>query len=163
MQILGAALFYLIAKCSPMVHWETMTAMVQVESRGHVFAINDNTARQSYRPKTIDEAVRLASALIEKDHSLDLGLVQINSNNLGLVRMSVREVFDPCRNLYASQTILLDNYQRALAQGHAWGQPALQAALSAYNTGSMSRGSVYVRRVLDAAGSSFPLQPFLKR
>ncbi len=71
--------------------------------------------------------------------------------------MSVREVFDPCRNLHASQTILLDNYQRALAQGHAWGQPALQAALSAYNTGSMSRGSVYVRRVLDAAGSTLPV------
>jgi len=74
----------------------------------------------------------------------------------------VREVFDPCKNLYASQTILLDNYQRALAQGHAYGQPALQAALSAYNTGSMQRGRDYVKRVLDAAGSAAPLQSFLK-
>ena len=162
MQILAQTLFFLIAKCSPMVHWETMSAMVHVESRGHVFAVRDNTTNQSFSPKTLDEAVALAEGLIGKQHSIDMGLVQINSKNLGLVKMTVREVFDPCKNLYASQTILLDNYQRALAQGHAYGQPALQAALSAYNTGSMNRGRDYVKRVLNAAGSGAPLQSFLK-
>ena len=162
MKVVGAALFYMIAKCSPMVHWETMSAMVHVESRGHVFAVRDNTTRQAYFPKTVDEAVQLTEGLIAKQHSVDMGLVQINSKNLGLVRMSVREVFDPCKNLYASQTILLDNYQRAIGQGLPYGQPALQAALAAYNTGSMSRGRDYVRRVLDAAGSPWPLQSFLK-
>jgi type IV secretion system protein VirB1 len=161
MQIVGPALVYLMANCAPLVHWETMSAMIYVESRGHAYAINDNFARRSYRPKTIDEAVATAQKLIAEGRSIDMGLVQINSNNLGMLRMSVREVFDPCRNLQASQAILLGNYQRALAQGHAWGQPALQAALSAYNTGSMMRGREYVQRVLHAAGSTFPLQSFL--
>ena len=162
MQVVGAALIYLITKCSPMVHWETMAAMVQVESRGHVFAIHDNTSGAAHFPKNVDDAVALSESLIARQHSVDIGIVQINSRNLGLVKMSVRELFDPCKNLYASQTILLDNYQRALGAGLPYGQPALQAALAAYNTGSMIKGRDYVRRVLEAAGAQWPLQPFLK-
>ena len=163
MAILGPALVLLSTQCAPMVHWETMTALVRVESAGDPFAVRDNTTKQAYSPKNAEEATKLVEELIAKNHSVDIGLAQINSRNLGRVNATVADLFNACKNLKASQVILLGNYQQALAAGLAYGQPALQAALSAYNTGSMTRGASYVRKVLLAANSPYPLQPFLTK
>lgn len=161
MQLTWAALFWLTQQCAPAVHWETMTAVVVVESAAYTLAIHDNKTRKAHRPSSLEEAVRIAEDLISRGHSVDLGLAQVNSMHLGPRGASVRDMFEPCKNLRLASTLLHEKYQRALKAGYAWGQPALQASLSAYNTGSFTRGGHYVQRVLFAARSPYTLQPFL--
>jgi type IV secretion system protein VirB1 len=48
-------------------------------------------------------------------------------------------VLDPCTNISSGAAILAANYAEA-AQSRGAGQGALQAALSAYNTGNFYRG-----------------------
>src|SRR5262249_7163983 len=51
----------------------------------------------------------------------------------------VEQALDPCTNIRAGATILTADYVEA-SQRFTPGQPALQAALSAYNTGTFWRG-----------------------
>nr|WP_280971486.1 lytic transglycosylase domain-containing protein [Cupriavidus gilardii]WDE72627.1 hypothetical protein [Cupriavidus gilardii] len=130
-----------------------MLAIVKTESGGYPWAIGDNTARRSYKPASKQEAVATANELIAAGHNLDLGLGQINNRNLAALGLSVEQVFEPCVNLRAAQTILKWGYDRA-TRVHGPGQAALLAALSAYNTGSLSRGfgNGYVQKVVSNAG-----------
>ncbi|WP_256672506.1 transglycosylase SLT domain-containing protein [Pseudomonas sp. JG-B] len=68
-----------------------------------------------------------------------MGLGQVNSGNLQSLGLSVEDVFDDCKNLAASASILHENYQRARKVASS-DQEALHMALSLYNTGSMSAG-----------------------
>ncbi|MGT2457752.1 lytic transglycosylase domain-containing protein [Cupriavidus basilensis] len=121
--------------------------------RGNPWAIGDNTTHRSVSAASKQEAVATANELIAAGHNLDLGLGQINNRNLAALGLSVEQVFEPCTNIGAAATILTWGYQRA-KQVHGPGQEALQAALSAYNTGSLSRGFAngYVQKVLANAG-----------
>lgn len=162
MTITWATLFVLAQSCAPLIHFETLSAVVDVESGANTWAIHDNTTKTSYSPISKEAAIQLAKALHAKKHSLDLGLSQINTLHLRRLSISIEDLFDGCKNLKASQSVLNGAYQRALAAGFPYGQPALQAALSAYNTGSFYAGRAYVAKVLRAAKSPYPLQPFLK-
>jgi type IV secretion system protein VirB1 len=141
----------LAAACAPSVHVDTLAAIARTESRFHVHAINDNTTRHAYRPANRTEAIAIASALRDRGHSLDLGLMQINSVNLGRLGMSVAEVFEPCRNIAAGAQVLSAFYRRQPPQADS--QATLKRALSEYNTGSPTRGLAngYVGRVLASA------------
>jgi type IV secretion system protein VirB1 len=155
--ILSLAMFaQLAASCGPTVHVDTLAAVARTESAFNTLAIGDNTARQSYAPATLEEAVATATALLAQGHSLDLGLMQVNSANLPGVRMSVGDAFDPCKSISAGARVLADGY-RAPAIGEDV-QPALLQALSHYNTGSPSRGFAngYVRRVQASAEQVVP-------
>lgn len=132
----------LYAECAPQVHPITMAAVVHVESRGRVLAINVNrksgeaVAPSPQQPRTVDEAVATALRYIEAGYSVDLGLTQTNSRNLPALGMTVREAFEqPCRNLAAGASILTDCYDRAIRAGRTPGDPALAWALSCYNAG----------------------------
>jgi len=144
-----AELLALVLTCAPAVHPNTMLAIVRVESGGNAVAVNVNSAAgpRSHRPRDLDAAVAIVDAAITAGDSADIGLMQINTKNLGWLRLTVRDAFDPCKNVAAGAEVLARNYQRALAT-HPPGQPALRAALSAYNTGSLSRGFAngYVQR-----------------
>jgi len=141
----------LLATCTTGVHPRTMQALVMVESGGNALALHDNTTRFSYEPVDAREAASWAQQLIKMGHSVDLGLAQINSNNLGMTRLSVGRAFDPCSNLRAAGLILGSDYATAVAQ-FGPGQYALRRALSEYNTGSMFEGQDYINRILEAAG-----------
>tara|TARA_R110000772_G_scaffold262888_1_gene382225 strand:+ start:2322 stop:2777 length:456 start_codon:yes stop_codon:yes gene_type:complete len=80
-----------------------------------------------------------------------MGLAQINSANLSWLKLTVKQVFDPCANLRAGAFILTDNYHRAVRSGE---ERPLHAALSAYNTGSFTRGlrNGYVEKVMRNGG-----------
>ncbi|WP_434779052.1 lytic transglycosylase domain-containing protein [Neisseria sp. Ec49-e6-T10] len=149
--------FHELAKrCVPDVSSHTLAAIVKTESGFNPYAIGVNRgAKLSRQPKSHQEAVSTAKSLIAKGANIDMGIAQINSANLGVVKMSIEQLFDPCQNLKASALILSRNYQGA-KKIHGDGQKALQAALSAYNTGSFSRGfnNGYVRKVLASAGSN---------
>ena len=130
----------LAQQCAPSVAIETIAALVSHESRRNPFAIGINGgARISRQPVNKTEAIETANKLLGMGLSIDLGLAQINSANLGRLGLTVEQVFEPCANLRAAETVLRACYDPA-AQRHGPGQLALQAALSCYNTGNYARG-----------------------
>ena len=130
----------LAQECAPTVAIETIAAVVSHESRSNPFAIGINGgARLSRQPADHQEAVDTARKLIGLGYSVDLGLAQINSANLPKLGLTLEQAFDPCANLRAAETVLRGCYDPA-AQRLGAGQPALQAALSCFNTGSHTRG-----------------------
>mgnify|MGYP000462870445 CR=1 FL=1 len=146
--------------CAPGVAPEILSKLVSAESGFNMFAIGVNGAnRRSYAPKTAKEAAALARELIAQGHSIDMGLGQINSVNLEWLKLTPETVFDACTNLAAAETVLRDGYERARAAG-ASKEDALGKALSAYNTGSFTRGfdNGYVARVMDRDVRTAPIE-----
>ncbi len=140
----------LAAECAPLVSTQTMAAIVKTESQFKPFAININgDVVLERQPETKEEAVVTANWLIDNDYNIDMGLGQVNSKNLTWTKLSVADAFDPCKNLGASATILKSNYVSA-SKKMPDQQAALQAAISAYNTGSFTRGFAngYVQKVV---------------
>ena len=139
-----AAVLGLAATCAPSVAPETLAAVARAESGFDTLAINVNgPGGGRVRPATATEAAARARALIAAGRSVDLGLMQVNSRNLGWLGLSVEDAFDPCRSVAAGARVL--------------------TAFSGYNTGSPSRGFAngYVARVLaaDAANGAAPAEP----
>lgn len=153
-----AAVLALSVQCAPAVAPETLVSIMDVESRFDPLAIGVNSGpRPSRRPASADEAARIARRLVEAGGSVDLGLGQINSANLGRLSLSIEDAFRPCSNLKAAARILSENYRTA-AKTHADPQSALRAALSLYNTGDPRRGvhNGYVARVERSARRLLP-------
>jgi type IV secretion system protein VirB1 len=140
-----------IKACAGKVAVATLQAIVAVESGGHPYAIRDDSTGESLFPLTRQEALATAHERLNQGHQLDLGLAQINSANLGRLDASLEDMFEPCLNLRAAETILVGDFERATLQvGSA---AALDATLSAYNTGSLTRGITngYVQEIASAA------------
>jgi len=141
----------LALECAPMVAPQTMAAIVRTESNFNALAININKGyRLERQPKNKDEAVATAQWLINNNYNIDMGLGQVNSVNLAKTRLSVEDAFDPCKNLAAAATILKWNYESA-SRCAPNSQTALHAAISAYNTGSFTRGLRYAMKKLRLA------------
>lgn len=151
-----AAFAQLAAACGPGVHAGTLAAIARTESGFRPYAIGDNTTGRRYFPASAGEAAAIAADLVgARGHSVDLGLMQVNSANLARLGLSVADAFDPCRNIAAGARVLADGYRPGAG---ADPQPALLEALSRYNTGSPSRGFAngYVARVQSAAEEVVP-------
>lgn len=132
----------------------TLEAVARVESGGNPLALNVNRLQGPQpHPASAAEAVRIAESYIARGFSVDLGLMQVNSRNLPALGYTVGQVLDPCTNIAAGGRILTANYADA-ARRMGEGQPALQAALSAYNTGSFSAGFLngYVAKYVGPGG-----------
>ena len=148
----------LAQECAPAVAHQTLAAIVKTESGFKPLAIGVNRGHRLERqPVNVEEAVVTAQWLIDNGYNIDMGLGQVNSANLKRVGLSVKDAFDPCKNLAAAASILQGNYEIAARQ-HANPQAALYAALSAYNTGSFTRGfeNGYVQKVVGNAGVAAP-------
>ena len=118
----------------------TLEAIIQVESGGNSLSLNVNhLAGQQPHPATVAEAVSLAQGYIAKGYTVDLGLMQVNNRNLAALGYSIEDVLDPCTNIKGGAAILTADYAEAV-RSRGEGQGALQAALSAYNTGNFYRG-----------------------
>lgn len=153
-----AMLLALADRCAPSVAPETLLSVAYTESRFNPYAIGVNGGgRLSRQPSSKPEAVRVARELIRAGRNIDLGLGQINSSNLTWLRLSVEDVFDPCRNLAASAQVLEHGY-RSGARRSSDPQAALKIALSMYNTGDTARGfrNGYVSKVVASAGRVVP-------
>ena len=136
----------LVAQCASGIDYPIAHAIVQRESGFKPFAIGVNKAAAVKQPKTYNEAVYKAKQLLAQGYNIDLGLAQINSNNLKWLGLSVEQVLDPCQNMKAMQTVYLDCYTKAGENGMG---TRIQRAFSCYNTGSSSRGFAngYVQKV----------------
>lgn len=130
----------MMQQCAPTVAPTTIAAIIQVESGGNAFALGVNgSAKRLPRPTNAQEAARQAHYYMSLGYNVDLGLMQINSNNLRGLGYSVEHILEPCNNLKAGSRILARGYAGA-TKHFGPGQDALKAALSAYNTGNYERG-----------------------
>ncbi len=158
--ILELATFAALAVvCAPSVAPETLAAVARTESGFNAYAVNLNGAGGGTQPVgTREEAIALATELVVvRGRSADLGLMQVNSANLGRLGLSIADAFDPCRSLEAGARVLTEGYATA-TRGEADPQRALRVALSRYNTGHPERGFVngYVGRVEASAERVVP-------
>jgi type IV secretion system protein VirB1 len=150
--LIDLALFLQLATvCAPRVAPETLAAVARTESRFNELSINDNTTRQAIATANRDEAVAAATKAIAQRHSVDLGLMQVNSGNLSSLGLSVADAFDPCRSLAAAETLLVQGYAPGSQAPDQ--QTALLRTLSRYNTGDPAKGFAngYVARVQASA------------
>ena len=154
-----AAFAVLAATCAPSVAPETLAAIARAESGFNAHAINLNGAGGGTRPVgSREEAIALATELVVvRGRSVDLGLMQVNSANLGRLGLSIADAFDPCRSMEAGARVLAEGYAAA-ARSEADPQRALRVALSRYNTGHPERGFAngYVGRVEASAERVVP-------
>jgi type IV secretion system protein VirB1 len=155
--IIGAVLFgHMAAQCAPRVAAGTLAAIAGHESGFNPLAIHDNTTGRTLSPVSPAAAIAAAGRLITVGHSIDLGLMQINSGNLDRLGLTVSTAFNACASLHAAGRLLVSDYQ---AGGSAASdQAALQVALSRYNTGSTTRGfsNGYVSQVVAMAKQVVP-------
>ncbi len=145
--------------CAPNVAPATLQAMARVESGDNPLAIHVNSIRVQPLPAhNAGQAARVAETYIARGYSVDIGLMQVNSHHLGALGVTVAQMLDPCRNISAAATILTADYAAA-ARARGDGQSALQAALSAYNTGDFYRGFAngYVVRYYGPGGVPAPI------
>jgi type IV secretion system protein VirB1 len=158
-----------VPRCAPTVAPYTMQQVVRVESGGNPLAVhvNDLGAGLQPHPATVGEAVATARHWIALGYRVDLGLVQIDSGNLPALHMTIEQVLGTspdviCANLSGGAAILTADYSAAVAR-FGEGQSALQAALSAYNTGNFYRGFAngYVAQYLVAAPVIMTVPPRL--
>lgn len=148
-----AAILFLAQTCAPQNAPETLAAVAWTESRFDPLAIGVNRGpRPPRRARDAADAARIARDLLERGANLDLGLAQINSDNLAWLGLSPETVFDPCRNLAAADRILHAGYR---PRAEETPRQSLRIALSRYNTGHPQRGfrNGYVARVETAAGT----------
>ncbi|OYX36572.1 MAG: hypothetical protein B7Y99_01015 [Caulobacterales bacterium 32-69-10] len=159
MELTVAATLALATQCAPAIAPSTMLSIVSVESDFNPLAIGVNGMPSvTVIASSPAEAVTKASALIAAGRSVDLGLAQINSDNLAWLGLSVADTFDPCINLSAAARVLQDGYRRSDV-ATVGEQTALLTALSYYNTGHPRRGFAngYVTRVTTAAARLRPM------
>lgn len=146
--------FTTIEQCAPTVAPTTMQRIIKVESAGRPHAIgyhitkDGKTYRLTLQPKDKAEAVSWAQWLIDNGYRFDAGAAQINSNNFKRLGLNAQNIFDACTSVGAGGQILTEFYQNAVRQ-YGQGQESVKAAISAYQTGSFTRGysTGYVQRV----------------
>jgi type IV secretion system protein VirB1 len=148
-------LLTLVLMCAPFVSSNTMMAIMAQESAGNPWALGVNGNHRFKKPDSCQTAVTEARRLLAAGANIDMGLMQINNRTMVNLGLTVEQVFDPCSNVYAGGVVLTRNYVKASEQ---FGDPqsALQAAISAYNTGNFHSGfkNGYVRLVLNQAQRS---------
>lgn len=119
----------------------TVQKIIAVESSGEYLAINVNAQKIRLTPsQTRFEAEKKASTLIDQNFNVDLGFMQINSRNLPKYKITVRDAFDPCKNINVGSRILKESFERAANKNTSSNQTNLMEALSAYNSGNFRSG-----------------------
>ena len=127
----------LIQACSPNMQVQVAQAIIKTESSFNQFAIGVNKGSKVHQPRNYQEAVQTAKWLLANGANIDMGYAQINSSNLNWLGLSVEQVFQPCANLKAMQTVYYHCFDRA---GNTGLGTRMQRAFSCYNTGSFTKG-----------------------
>ncbi|HHS6700347.1 TPA: transglycosylase SLT domain-containing protein [Campylobacter jejuni] len=131
----------LIEQCkNPNVETQIIQKIIQIESKNENFAININKIG-SFIPKTKNEAKILAQSFINKGYSVDIGLMQFNSNNLKtptFKNYSIDDLLEPCKNIKAGSDIFYLAYE--MTNENLTKEERINQALSIYNTGDFKKG-----------------------
>ncbi|AHG50095.1 type VI secretion protein (plasmid) [Rhizobium leguminosarum bv. trifolii CB782] len=137
--------------CAPSVDPTTLAAIAKVESGFDPLAAHDNTTGETLHWDDQKQAHNSVKDRLNAHHSIDVGLMQINSNNFSALNLSIENALQPCRSLAAAAYLLESRYAGGATP--AAQQIALRRAISAYNTGDLQSGFVngYVQKVEAAA------------
>ena len=152
----------LAARCAPGVPEWVLRGVARTESNFYPWMLHDNSTHASANPGSLANAEAQATAWIAEEHSVDIGLMQINAANLPALGMTIGEALDPCSSLAGGAAVLRAAYGTGpVGTGQ---QATLLMALSIYNTGSPLKGIMngYARRVMrhaDEAASGFSASP----
>jgi type IV secretion system protein VirB1 len=146
----------LALRCAPSVAPSTLASIARTESGFEPLSIHDNTTGTSGVPATRDIAIQIALKLLGAGHSVDIGIMQINSANFARLGLTLEAAFDPCKSVAAGAAVLAGGYTGG--DTHEGQQSALRVALSEYNTGDTQRGFTngYVHKVELAARGIVP-------
>jgi type IV secretion system protein VirB1 len=150
-------------RCTPIAPLSTLAAIISAESSGNPNAIQidfpntllrrwrlpTGTLRLQRQPKNVEEAAQWITYLNAHDVSVDVGLMQVSTDEAMRRHISPTALLDPCINVRTGWSILEDDYQIEVNRVGP-GQVALQHALSRYNTGDTNRGieNGYLARVM---------------
>ena len=150
------------AMCAPLIDPGTARAVVATESAFNPNAIGVVAGALERQPRNLPEALATARMLRAQGWNYSVGLAQINARTLQRLGLDVETAFEPCANLEAMQTVLLDCFERALPRRFS-AQRALRAALSCYYSGNFVVGvrDGYVHRVVSASRGVSPASPSL--
>lgn len=129
----------LATQCAPMVHVQTMTALVRTESGFNPYAIGVVNGRLVRQPRSLAEAVSTAESLERQGYNWSGGYGQVNRGNFKKYGLTLQTVFEPCRNLRVSGLILAECFAGALAKFPSQ-QHALRGSFSCYYSGNYSTG-----------------------
>lgn len=139
------------ATCGPWVHPDTLRAVAVVESHANPWAIG--TPHGAIFPRSRSDAERQLARALRRESSVDVGLLQINSQWFARLHIAPESLLDPCVNAHVGAAILAANFVAASRPGRSH-LHALVAALSAYNSGSETVAVSYAKRVLSAGVST---------
>lgn len=131
-----------IEQCkNPTVPTSIVKMIVQEESSKNPYAVNvnkDGKSFISFIPKTKDEAIKIAQSYINAGFSVDVGYMQLNSDNFKQLNTTLENALEPCKNIYLSSTIFYNFYKDTSKKDNSITR--VQKSLSAYNTGSYELG-----------------------
>lgn len=131
-----------IEQCkNPTVPTSIVRMIVQEESSKNPYAVNvnkDGKSFISFIPKTKNEAITIAQSYINAGFSVDVGYMQLNSDNFKQLNTTLENALEPCKNIYLSSTIFYNFYKDTSKKDSSITR--VQKSLSAYNTGSYELG-----------------------
>ena len=131
-----------IEQCkNPTVPTAIVRMIVQEESSKNPYAVNvnkDGKSFISFIPKTKDEAITIAQSYINAGFNVDVGYMQLNSDNFKQLNTTLENALEPCKNIYLSSTIFYNFYKDTSKKDNSITR--VQKSLSAYNTGSYELG-----------------------
>ncbi|MBL3519499.1 lytic transglycosylase domain-containing protein [Arcobacter lanthieri] len=131
-----------IEQCkNPIVPTKIVKMIVQEESTKNPYAVNvnkDGKSFVSFIPKTKDEAITIAQNYINAGFSVDVGYMQLNSDNFKQLNTTLEIALEPCKNIYFSSTIFYNFYKDTSKKDS--NIQRVKKSLSAYNTGSYEKG-----------------------
>lgn len=144
-------LLALAMACAPQVHPATVRAIVGVESSFNAYAIGVVGGALVRQPRSRAEALATIEALHAAGWNYSVGLGQINVGNFARLGLTAATALDPCKNLTALQSVLVECHARASTGSEP--QTALRRALSCYYSGNFTTGlrHGYVARVVSTA------------
>lgn len=104
---------------------QRVIAHALTESGLRPYLIHDNTTRQSFSSDTAARAAALADRLVKAGHSVDAGLMQVNSANWPAYGLTTETAFDPQANICAGARILGEAFaiERRAACRYNTGRP----------------------------------------
>ena len=115
-------------------------SIAEQESAGKHYAFNVNGWQGGPVPMLDSESsIALSKSFVDAGYTVDVGLMGINSRNIERLGHSIDSAFEPCSNIALGEQIFMEDLKRAHNKGLV-GHAAIRAALSQYNTGSMTRG-----------------------
>ena len=148
----------IVQACSGPVAPATMAAIVGTESGGDPWAIFVNGMGPQGSMRFTSKAAAVAAAVhyTRMGYKVDMGLAQVDSENLPRFGLSIRQAFNPCTNIRTGALILAGAYLQALKAGYAPGVPALTHSFEAYNSGQTTGDYSYAQTVWRHAGVNLP-------